>query len=252
MQHNFIQICSLVHPQQNLNDLWGRSGSLPQQQQQQRRLNTKQRNNFHVLHSPFISRSESLLPSLMLITFWRARRVPHLAVCLKLLCWSPREATRYSGTLAVDLVKGDAHLPEWAAEISALKLQRRGHAWITSVGLSGTGPKGAGLQPGFGRDRNRKFLLLLHQQQQRIKANKAFSPLLIGFGLSLLNSLPLVPFAPMGGSDRTAPNWRHWKCWNLIGPSLLLQPSHETSKMFSNSSGQENHFTWRYSVISIT
>lgn len=104
-------------------------------------------------------------------------------------------------------MEGDAHLPEWAAEISLLKLQKRGHAWITSVGLSGTGAKGAGLQPGFGRDGKRK--LLLHQQKQGIKANKAFSPLLIGFGLSLLNSLPLVAFAPMGGSDRTVPNWRH-------------------------------------------
>lgn len=33
-------------------------------------------------------------------------------------------------------------------------------------------PKGAGLQPGFGRDGNRKLLLLLHQQKQRIKAKK--------------------------------------------------------------------------------
>lgn len=106
-------------------------------------------------------------------------------------------------------MEGDAHLPERAAEIPPLKLQQRGHAWISSVGLSGTGPKGAGLQPGFGRDGKRKLLLLLHQQKQRIKANKAFSPLLIGFGLSLVNSLPLVPFAPMGGSDRTVPNWRH-------------------------------------------
>lgn len=89
MQHKFIQICSLVHPQQNLNDLWGRSGSL---QQQQRRLNTNHRNNFHVLYSPFISRSESLLPSLMLITFWRARHAPHLAVCSPLHLWSPRDA----------------------------------------------------------------------------------------------------------------------------------------------------------------
>lgn len=143
MQHNFIQICSLVHPQQNLNDLWGRSGSL-QQQQQQRRLNTQQRNNFHVLHSPFISRSESLLPSLMFITFWRARHGPHLAACSQLLRWSPRGATRDPwsiGTWPCERRRSPAWGSCWdfSAEITT-DPRWRGHAWISSVGLSGIGP----------------------------------------------------------------------------------------------------------------
>lgn len=90
----------------------------------------------------------------------------------------------------------------------------RGHAWISSVGLGTTGPislvlsqKGRGYSQGSAVTGTGSCCCCCISKSKELKPKKFFSPLLIGFGLSLVNSLPLVPFAPMGGSDCTFPNW---------------------------------------------